>query len=157
MNQALNPGSRHRHFLGVALGRASACVLLGAGLAVLPAETAEAGPYWRCPAGWSFQINAAGTGAQCFRRTSNDVQPINCPNVTVFGQPVDTFVQARTGQDKCIGETRVAGVVNRTEHDPLPCPAGYSYRQDHVSTGDRCVKSGELQHQAPSARFESTP
>jgi hypothetical protein len=143
--------------LCAALGTASVFVLLGAGLAVLPAQTAEAGPYWRCPAGWTFRVNSAGTGAQCFRRTSNEVQPINCPNVTVFGQPVGTFAQARAGQDKCIGETRVAGVVNRTEHDPLPCPAGYRYRQDHVSTGDRCVKSGELQHRSPSAQFESTP
>jgi hypothetical protein len=143
--------------LCAALGTASAGVLLSAGLAVLPVQTAEAGPYWRCPSGWTFRVNGAGNGAQCYRRTSDEVQPISCPNVNIFGQPVGTFAQARTGQDKCVGETRVAGVVNRTEHDPLPCPAGYLYRQDHVRTGDRCVKPGELQHRAPSAQFESSP
>lgn len=139
------------------LGTASAYVVLSSGLAVMPAQTAEASPYWRCPTGWTYRANSAGTGAQCRRRTSDDVKPIYCPNVTFLGQSIGTFPQSRTGRDKCVGGVTVAGVANKTEHDPGPCPIGYQYRENHQRTADRCVKPGELQHRAPSAQFQSTP
>lgn len=139
------------------LGTAFACVLLSSGLTMLPAQTAEASPYWRCPTGWTYRVNSAGTGAQCWRRTSDDVKPINCPYVTFLGQSVGTFPQSRTARDKCVGGVTVAGVSNKTEHDPMPCPVGFQYRENHQRTADRCVKPGELQHRAPSAQFQSTP
>ena len=139
------------------LGTTSACVVLSTGLSVLPAQTADAAPYWRCPTGWTYRVNSAGTGAQCRRRTSDDVKPIYCPNVTVLNKSYGTFPQSRSGRDKCVGGMAVAGVSNTTEHDPGPCPVGYQYIENHQRTADRCVKRGELQHRAPSAQFQSTP
>jgi hypothetical protein len=138
-------------------GGIAASVVLMAGQALAPGQEAEASPYWRCPAGWTFRVNSAGTGAQCHRQVSDEVAPIDCPNINFLGRDVGTFPHARRGRDKCVGTVTVAGVNNRTEHDPGPCPAGFEYRVDHTRNGDRCVKPGGIEHRAPSSRFESTP
>jgi hypothetical protein len=145
-----------RNVLGVA-GATGLCAAVLAGGVLLPTQSAFAEPYWRCPSGWTFRVNAAGTGAQCRRRATDTVTPIICPNVTIITQTIGTVVSVRSGRDRCVGEVNVAGVINRTEHDPLPCQLGYDHVENREGNADRCVKRGVTEHQAPSARFESTP
>jgi hypothetical protein len=140
-------------------GTSLAALAVTGAAAVLPGQSAEAAPYWRCPAGWSFRVNSNGSGAHCHRKVPDDVAPISCPNIQTPVGSIGTFQQAKAGRDVCAGETKIGGITNRTEHPAGPCVLpGSSYRQDYQGNTDRCVKTnGQLEYRSPTAQFESTP
>ena len=121
----------------------------------LCARDVLATPYFKCASGYTFHVNNAGTGAHCKKMVNDLVKPISCPNVTIpgVGSSVGTFPFVKPGKDICRGQVKVAGVTQTTDHAPLACPTGYSYKKNYQGTKDRCVKSGGWVYKAPTVQF----
>ncbi|MGB0911350.1 MAG: hypothetical protein ACPGYT_13390 [Nitrospirales bacterium] len=66
-----------------------------------------------------------------------------------------TFPFSKSGKDICRGTMKIAGVTQTTDHDPLNCPSGYSYKKNYQGKKDRCVKSGGWTYKAPTVQFNS--
>jgi len=122
---------------------------------ILPAQQIQAAPYFKCQSGYSFDVNNAGTGAHCKKNLAPKVKPISCPNVNFLGKRIGTFPKAKSGKDICRGQVTVAGVTQTTDHQPLACPTGYSYKKNHQGNKDRCVKPGGWVFKAPTVQFNS--
>ncbi len=107
--------------------------------------SAGAETYYQCKQGFEWQLNSNRTAVRCYRASTATVKGISCPNVTVplTKRQIGTFPVAKSGRDKCKGSFTVGGVTQSTVHNPLPCPSGFSYRQNYQGNRDKCVKQGQ--------------
>ena len=140
------------------MNRVMAVIVIGVLMAsgqMLSGTQALALPYFKCQSGYTFDINNAGTGAHCKKKIAPKVKPISCPNVTFLGRRIGTFANAKSGKDICRGQIKIAGVTQTTDHAPLACPTGYSYKRNYSGNRDRCVKSGGWVFKAPTVQFNS--
>ena len=133
-------------------------IVIGALLAsghMLSGTAALAAPYFKCQSGYTFDMNNAGTGAHCKKQIAPKVKPLSCPSVTFMGARIGTFPYTKAGRDVCRGQTKIAGVTQTTDHAPLRCPTGYSYKQNYSGNRDKCVKPGGWVYKAPTVQFNS--
>jgi hypothetical protein len=127
----------------------------GLGLS-LQAKQSLATPFFRCESGYKFELNSTHTAAHCKKYGKTTIKPIPCPQVTFLGMSIGTFPYAKPGKDICRGQAKVGGVTQTTDHPPLNCPPGYSYKQNYQGNQDKCVKGG-WKYQAPTRQINSTP
>lgn len=118
-------------------------------------HAAQATPYWRCPNGFNFAVNNAGTGAHCAQAGNTVAEPIGCPRLKIGVQSFGALQVAKPDKDVCRATAVIGGFKQSSDGPPLPCKVGYDYEEDFQGQVDKCVKRPA--HNAPSVQFESSP
>jgi hypothetical protein len=132
----------------------STAIFLAAGVVAID-HAVQATPYWRCPNGFTFAVNNAGTGAHCAESGNTAFGPINCPRLKIAGQTFGALQVAKSGKDVCRATAVVGGFRQSSDGPPLPCSPGYEYAEDYQGNVDKCTKTPT--HNAPSVQFDSSP
>jgi hypothetical protein len=129
-----------------------------AGLAfTLQASQSLATPFFACETGYQLGLNNSSTAVHCKAYINPKVKPISCPNVNFLGKQIGTFQYFKSGKDICRGTVTIAGVTQTTDHQPLNCPSGYTYRKNYQGNQDKCVKPGRWVYKAPTRQINSLP
>jgi hypothetical protein len=132
--------------------------LTAAGLALsLQASLSFATPFFACENGYQLGLNSSNTAVHCKVYNQPKVKPISCPNVSFLGRHIGTFQYVKSGKDICRGQVTIAGVTQTTDHPPLNCPSGYTYRKNYQGNRDKCVKGGRWVYKAPTRQINSNP